>query len=182
MGSAGPADAGIIAIGIVDDLLARQVVRQRRALRQYPVWSGHRNAGRLGRSLALGFAGLQLFKLQFELLDCLVEAPAIAFALDTIIAPVSRPIASSPRARAAPSSRHRYIASSERRPPYPPGRSMLMSRENLGEDPGRKSVMCAASRHRIGIRGYITAGAEAIHGTYHVLCVRPKGQAEWAAP
>ena len=71
--SAGPAEAGVVAVGIMDDLLARQVVRQWPALRLQPPRPGRWNAGLLGGGFALRLAGLQLLKLQFELLDCPVE-------------------------------------------------------------------------------------------------------------
>jgi hypothetical protein len=72
-GTAGPAKAGFIAIGMMNELFARQVVRQWPALRLHPVWAALRGAGQLGRGLAFRLVRFQLFKLQFKLLDCQVE-------------------------------------------------------------------------------------------------------------
>ena len=59
--------------------------------------------------------------------------------------------------------------------PYPPGIPMLMSGENFGDDDGPQigymRGLAAWDRQFPGFE-HVTEGAEAIDGTYHVLCVR----------
>ena len=59
--------------------------------------------------------------------------------------------------------------------PYPPGIPMLMSGENFGDDDGPQigylRGLAAWDRQFPGFE-HVTEGAEAVDGTYHVLCVR----------
>ena len=59
--------------------------------------------------------------------------------------------------------------------PYPPGIPMLMSGENFGDDDGPQigymRGLAAWDKQFPGFE-HVTEGAEAIDGTYHVLCVR----------
>jgi arginine decarboxylase len=59
--------------------------------------------------------------------------------------------------------------------PYPPGIPMLMSGENFGDDDGPligyMRGLAAWDRQFPGFE-HVTEGAEAVDGTYHVLCVR----------